>query len=601
MNAAGIVLQAPDDRVLFLKRASSSDHPGTWAFPAGGIEDGETPEVAARRETAEETGIKDAGELQEIHRKADDEGTFTTFHARVAEHVVPRLNDEHVAHAWAPLSDPPMPLHPGVAAMLTEHAEDATLCGDENLLAMDWASIPRPLREPMAIDRASVRSMDHDGRLHVAVTNISKANVCPYLGREIPGSRELGLDPDKIYQLYRDPEELARAVPTFNNIPLLSKHVEVSAADHQPEFVVGSTGTDAAFVAPYMRNSLVIWAKDMIQAVEDEEQKELSSAYRYRADMTPGEVGGVRYDGVMRDIIGNHVALVKEGRAGADVVVGDSKEELNMAKLSRKAVLTQGALSVYLLPKLAQDAKINIMPAIKGLTQKNFKEKKPVLAAWVKEATSGKLAKDASVEDVVTLLDQLENIDAPDIVEAATGAEVVASDPVDDTGDPKEAFLKSKLSEDDFAEYQKIGAKAADADPDKDDKDDKKDKEKDDKANDKEPVTKAAMDEAVKKGAEAAAKAATEIQKQIRDAEKVCRPYVGELAISFDSAEQVYRKTLEMLGVPGVNDVHASALPVILKQHPLPGTKKPSATLAADASVSDFAKRYPGASRIGNA
>jgi hypothetical protein len=132
-----------------------------------------------------------------------------------------------------------------------------------------------------------------------------------------------GLDPDRVYQLLRDPDELAKGAPTFNNIPMLSRHVPVTADDHKPDLVIGSTGADAVSGAPHLRNSLVIWARDAIDDVEDEKKKELSSAYRYRADMTPGIYEGVRYHGIMRDIVGNHVALVKEGRAGSDVVVGD--------------------------------------------------------------------------------------------------------------------------------------------------------------------------------------------------------------------------------------------------------------------------------------
>jgi len=52
--------------------------------------------------------------------------------------------------------------------------------------------------------------------------------------------------------------------------------------------VIGSTGTNAAFEAPYLRNSLVVWARDAIDDIESDVKKELSSAYRYRADMTPG-------------------------------------------------------------------------------------------------------------------------------------------------------------------------------------------------------------------------------------------------------------------------------------------------------------------------
>ena len=88
----------------------------------------------------------------------------------------------------------------------------------------------------LAFDR-SARHVDVDGRLHVAASHISKAAVNPYYGREIPGADTLGLDPARVYQLLRDPEELAKAAPTFNNLPLLSKHVPVSALDdasHMP-------------------------------------------------------------------------------------------------------------------------------------------------------------------------------------------------------------------------------------------------------------------------------------------------------------------------------------------------------------------------------
>ena len=68
----------------------------------------------------------------------------------------------------------------------------------------------------IAMDRApTARRTDADGRLHVAVSNISKANVCPYLGREIPNNVALGLDPNRVYNLLRDPAELAKAASTF--------------------------------------------------------------------------------------------------------------------------------------------------------------------------------------------------------------------------------------------------------------------------------------------------------------------------------------------------------------------------------------------------
>jgi hypothetical protein len=178
----------------------------------------------------------------------------------------------------------------------------------------------------LAFDR-SVRTIDSDGRLHVQVANISRACVNPYGGHEIPGAAALGLDPSRVYQMFRPPEELARAAPTFRNSPLLSEHVMATADDHRPDSVVGAVGTDVRFLAPYLQASLVVWASDAITAIEDGSQRELSAAYRYVPDMTPGIYQGERYDGRMTQIEGSHVALVAEGRAGAQVVVGDSKLE----------------------------------------------------------------------------------------------------------------------------------------------------------------------------------------------------------------------------------------------------------------------------------
>lgn len=190
-------------------------------------------------------------------------------------------------------------------------------------------------RPRMAFDRSSVRSFDADGRLHVAVANISKAAVNDYLGSEIPDAERLGLDPARLYRLYRDPDELAKGARTFNNLPLLSRHVPVDVADHRPDLVCGSTGTDARFVAPFLQNSLVIWTAAAIDGVESGNRRELSAAYRYRPVMESGTADGERFDGRMTDIVGNHVAIVAEGRAGADVVVGDARRRDRSSDLEK--------------------------------------------------------------------------------------------------------------------------------------------------------------------------------------------------------------------------------------------------------------------------
>ncbi len=179
----------------------------------------------------------------------------------------------------------------------------------------------------LAMDK-SVRSFDRDGRLHVAESNISKAAVNEYYGYEIPGYQELGLDANKMYKLLRCPEELKKAAHTFNNIPLLETHVADTADQPATQHRVGTTGSEARFDFPYLKNSLAIWDNESIAGIETDEQRELSGGYHYDIDPTPGIFEGEAYDFRMINIIGNHVALVKEGRAGADVLVGDSAPKL---------------------------------------------------------------------------------------------------------------------------------------------------------------------------------------------------------------------------------------------------------------------------------
>lgn len=169
-----------------------------------------------------------------------------------------------------------------------------------------------------AFDKKSARSFDADGRMRVRDCVISVGEINPYYGREIPNFKALGLDPNKVYDLYRDPAELERAAPSFNG-PLMIRHVAQTANEPRKEYI-GGTVYDVRFVDGKVRADLLVMDQQAIDYVQSGELADLSSSYRYTADMTPGEVNGRKYDGRMTDIQGNHVALVEDGRAtGAHV------------------------------------------------------------------------------------------------------------------------------------------------------------------------------------------------------------------------------------------------------------------------------------------
>lgn len=392
----------------------------------------------------------------------------------------------------------------------------------------------------LAMDK---RMVDKFGRMRVDVSNISKAAVNPYYGHEIPNAEALGLDLQRVYYLLRDPEELRKAADTFNLLPLLSKHVPVTAEKPSQELVVGSTGTDATFDEPYLRNSLVITERDAVLGVDTGAKIELSSAYSYEADMTPGSYGGVKYDGVMRNIVGNHVALVTEGRAGPDVVVGDSKLlEKPKMKLPPKGVALLGALLGYSATVIAQDAQIGNLHAIVGSGKdlKTAKDRAAVVKAFTK-AAEGKLAQDANLDGLAAMVDTVADTDIP----AAPNA--MDDEPQGGIAEQLAALLTANgIAPEIIAQIQALcsGGAAMDAEPE-----DKGDK-----------IDKPAMDAAIK--------SSTEKMRQqmldVRNAEIEVQPVIGNLAVAMDSAPAVYKLALDHMGVDTA-DLDASAFKAMFR------------------------------------
>jgi uncharacterized protein len=170
-----------------------------------------------------------------------------------------------------------------------------------------------------AFDKKTARSFDDEGRMRVKDCVLSTAEINPYRGREIPGYEDKGLDANKVYELYRDPDEMKKSVASFEGVPLMIKHIVQTAAAPQNDYIGGSVyGID--FDGKHLRGSLLVMDGKAIDLIESGELADLSCGYLYDPVMRSGEANGVQYDGVMTNIRGNHVALVDDGRAsGAHV------------------------------------------------------------------------------------------------------------------------------------------------------------------------------------------------------------------------------------------------------------------------------------------
>lgn len=477
------------------------------------------------------------------------------------------------------------------------------------------------------------KTTDDFDRLHVRRVPITKACVNPYYGREIPNAKALGLDPNTVYWLLRDPSELRKAAPTFHNIPLLSKHVPHTADDHDGDIMVGTVGSEAVYEHPYLYNSLAIWSREGLHYAEGD-QKELSSAYGYDADMTPGVYEGQRYDGVMRNMKGNHVCMVKRGRAGSDIALDEelnptNEETVTMSKKiqSLRAGVALGAVRAHLASgkvKLAQDAAIpDVSPLFTPIKVGKFKAAIPSIVKGVEKALKGKLAQDADLAGVVdgvqklmasiegdkTVADAEVDAEVDPNLESPTDGELDPDAPVmDGSCEAIAAYLKEKGVPDDIiagmpgmapegedegptdemAARLAAGKKKPGAVDDKtvDDKGGKKDDDK---------VTVGAMDEALKKQAAQLRADARGVQEAL----KHVKPIVGEIEMAFDTAEGVYHQAFKMIGKPDVAKTvkGSDVLKTMWDLVPPPGRQQQTAIAQDEATGDDFATMFPVASK----
>lgn len=366
------------------------------------------------------------------------------------------------------------------------------------------------MREKIALD--SQRSTDESGHLRVARTVLSKAGVNPYFGREIPGYEELGLDPDKVYQLLRAPKSLEEGAETFKGKPLLIKHEYVDSSKHDKDLVIGTVGSNITYEDGKLYGDITVWDDEAIELIDNKKLEELSASYWYEPKMSRGVFENQPYDGIMNEIRGNHVALVSRGRIGRDAIISDHlpfELEFNMLK--------------------------------KGTKQR--------LASKLQAVVKGGIAQDGDVEEIIR--EVAENIEHKPSFDMAELERVV--------GDAEKfakiaELLGARAGEDEYPEDPEGGAPNPAKDTEENEEEYDTSKDEDERAEDedeREVKREAAMDaDAI------AAKVQAQIESKYRARDKV-EPLVGRIALDgFKNASEIYKYALKHAGVAcdGVNE-----------------------------------------------
>lgn len=194
------------------------------------------------------------------------------------------------------------------------------------------------------------RQSDINGWVEIRDNPISKAGVFPYSGRAI---NKPGLDPDRMYNVYRPEEELNNedTIESFKLLPFINEHPSGllgSANDERPTVdgkpADGVIGEQVYFKDGYLYGNLKFFTDRIMQAI-NAGKKEISAGFRCMYEQSSGLFNGEPYEFIQRNIRGNHAALVTEGRVGPEVAVldhltltFDSKELIKMADIENKEV-----------------------------------------------------------------------------------------------------------------------------------------------------------------------------------------------------------------------------------------------------------------------
>lgn len=147
---------------------------------------------------------------------------------------------------------------------------------------------------------------------------VTGAGVFRYLG-----------DDHKFVGRLRDRDQVKAATASINCKPVTLQHPNQPVnLDNVGDLQVGMSANDAEFDGLNNYVTVTVTDKKAVEAIEKGEVKAISMGYRCSIVDHEGVWQGTHHDQEQKDIVYNHIALVKNGRAGDQVrfTVGDSAD-----------------------------------------------------------------------------------------------------------------------------------------------------------------------------------------------------------------------------------------------------------------------------------
>jgi hypothetical protein len=153
---------------------------------------------------------------------------------------------------------------------------------------------------------------------------------------------------------YRPETEVAapESLASFAGKAITLEHPPVLLdSENTKDYQIGFSGTEIVYDNGFVRAVMTITDKDAIESIMRGDAREVSAGYKVSFDPTSGVTdNGENYDGVQTGIMGNHIAVVRRGRAGPQV-----KLHLDRQDAADPSLITQGENSQMTTAKVAFD------------------------------------------------------------------------------------------------------------------------------------------------------------------------------------------------------------------------------------------------------
>lgn len=184
----------------------------------------------------------------------------------------------------------------------------------------------------------SQRTYTDEGFLNVPAS-IGRTGIQEYLAVEM-GLKDR--NPNDIVKVYRPEEEVFKkeSLDSFANKPITNNHPpELLNSKNAKKYLVGMSDKEIRRNGDFIETVFHITDEDAIAAIESG-KTQLSNGYladiEWVSGLTPE---GLQYDAIQRNIRGNHIAIVDQGRAGSNCKIADEKTKQAEEKTMKVKIL----------------------------------------------------------------------------------------------------------------------------------------------------------------------------------------------------------------------------------------------------------------------